>query len=317
MTNTEKSFQVRDLRQKQRFVVDDAYLNGFARLLGPYASMVYFTLCRHADSRFQSCFPSIPLIAEKLGISQRQVMRSIRKLQEHNIIRIEKRPRHNGNIYHLLDKAQWTRGGASSDSQSLVTHSHPSSDSQSLVLVTHSHPKDTQVRKHKKETTTTLVVLPLAGKEKDVEEKDTASTTPLDQFTNVTEYLAEYPELARRFGDDTLLRALAIARHNDPSRDLSARNGAGAYLRGICQFGAVLPRELRERPAEDPKRTKIREMLQPGAELTVEGNTCVVDAAGGVVVGRAAIPREMLIDMVLAGAACVVNAKEKEETHAN
>ncbi len=110
-------FQVRDLRQKQWFIVDDRYLNGYARLLGPYASMVYFVLCRHADSRFQSCYPSISLIAAKVGISERQVMRSIRKLQEYNIIRVGKRPRHNANVYHLLDKAQWI-GGASSDSQS-------------------------------------------------------------------------------------------------------------------------------------------------------------------------------------------------------
>ncbi len=316
MGSAEKSFQVRDLRQKQWFIVDDAYLNGFARLLGPYASMVYFTLCRHADSR-QLCFPSISLIAEKVGISERQVMRCIRKLQEHNIIRIKKRPRHNANVYHLLDKTQWIRA-ASSDSQSVVTHSHPSSDSQSLVLVTHSHPKETIRRKQKKETTTkgeALVVLPLES-EKDTEEKDAEPTAP-DQFTDVRQYLVEYPGLERLYGTEMLLRALTIARRNDPARELSAKNGTGAYLRGICQFGAVLPGDLQqklEQPPEDPRRAEIREILKPGVELAVEGNTCVVDSASGVVVGRSAIPREMLIDMILAGAAELTN---KEETHAN
>lgn len=305
-------FQVRDLRQKQWFVVDDAYLNGFARVLGPYSSMVYFVLCRHADSRFQSCYPSISLIAKKVGISERQVIRCIRKLQDHNIIRIEKRPRHNANVYHLLDKAQWIRS-ASSDSQSLVTHSHPSSDSQSLPAVTPSHPKETTRRKHRKETTTTLVVLPLRQTEKDTEP---------DQFREGRQYLPEHPGLVKIYGAETVLRALAIARHNDPTRDLSAKNGAGAYLRGICQFGAVLPRELQQKleqpPTEDPRREEIRAMLTPGAEVSVEGRTSTVGMDGGTMINRAGIPREMLIDMVLAGAACVVMAKEKEETrHAN
>ncbi len=300
MVSADETFRVRDLRQKQWFIVDDAYLNGFARLLGPYASMVYFTLCRHADSR-QLCFPSISLIAQKVGISERQVIRCIQKLQDYNIIRIEKRPRHNANVYHLLDKTQWIRAAATSDSQSLVTPSHP---------------KETTRRKHKKETTTggEVVVLPLRQNET---EKDTEP----DQFGEVRHHLAEHPGLVKIYGAEMVLRSLKIARHNDPGRDLTAQSGAGAYLRGICKLGAVLPRELlskQSQPPEDPRREEIRAMLTPGAEVSVEGNLCTVGVDGGAEVNRAAIPHEMLIDMVLAGAACVVNAKEKEETrHAN
>ncbi len=197
-----------------------------------------------------------------------------------------------------------------------MTHSHPSSDSQSLVLVTRSHRKDIQGRKHKKETTTegeTLVVPPLGRQDGTESERDTDP----DHFAEVRQYLVEYPGLERLYGTEMLLRALTIARHNDPSRDLSAKNGTGAYLRGICKFGAVLPRELQqklEQPPEDPRRAEIRALLKPGEELAVEGNTCVVDVEGGVVVGRAAIPREILIEMILAGAARLTN---KEETHAN
>jgi hypothetical protein len=57
-------FLVRDLRNKQHFIVDDAYLNGYAKLCGPNATLVYLCHCRHAD-RHQESFPSVQLMAEK------------------------------------------------------------------------------------------------------------------------------------------------------------------------------------------------------------------------------------------------------------
>jgi len=72
-------FLVRSLRNKQHFIVDDAYLNGYAKLCGPNATLVYLCLCRHAD-RHQESFPSVQLMAGKTGISRDSVMRGIKKL---------------------------------------------------------------------------------------------------------------------------------------------------------------------------------------------------------------------------------------------
>ncbi len=140
-------FEVRDLRDKEWFIVDDRYLNGYARYCGIYATGVYLVLCRHADKE-QSCFPSVALIAEKLNISKRQVLRALETLKEYRIIRIDKdKGKHN--VYYLLDKKHWV--SQTGDSQSPVTTSHHTSDSQSPELVTTSHPKDTHIRKHKKD----------------------------------------------------------------------------------------------------------------------------------------------------------------------
>lgn len=105
-----ETFEVRDMRHKEKFFVDDAYLNGYAKYLGTTTSMVYFVLCRHADKN-QECFPSYDTIAEKLGVSDATVKRSIKTLKEWNIICIAKRKRKDGkflhNSYTLLDKSVW------------------------------------------------------------------------------------------------------------------------------------------------------------------------------------------------------------------
>lgn len=106
----DKKFEVRDRRDKAMFRVDDEYLNGYSKLCGTNASLVYFCLCRHADIE-QECFPSINLMAEKLGISRDSVMRGIKELIKWNIISKERERRADAkwlnNKYVLLDKKVW------------------------------------------------------------------------------------------------------------------------------------------------------------------------------------------------------------------
>ena len=100
----EEEFEVRDLREKY-YQVNDAYLNGWARKCGIYATGVYNVLCRHAGYD-QSCFPSVVLISDKLSVSQRQVTYALRKLEDHNIIVIENHPG-GRNKYWLTNKTEW------------------------------------------------------------------------------------------------------------------------------------------------------------------------------------------------------------------
>jgi len=104
-------FKVRDLRNKQFFMVDDAYLNGYARLCGWKATLVYMALCRHSNKN-QVCFPSKKLMAEELDISERSVYNAIKTLESWGIIRIQKKQRKNDGkymslIYVLADKKTW------------------------------------------------------------------------------------------------------------------------------------------------------------------------------------------------------------------
>jgi hypothetical protein len=82
-----KPRRIIDNRSKEKFQMDDAYLNGYARLCGIYATGVYVSLCRHAD-KDQYCFPSFKLSAEELAISEKSVQRGIAELVQWNIIEV-------------------------------------------------------------------------------------------------------------------------------------------------------------------------------------------------------------------------------------
>ena len=111
---TDKQFIVRDLRQKEKFVINDAYLDSYATVLSITASAVYMSLCRHAD-RNQECFPSQELIAREHNISPRSVKRAIQRLKEANMILIRRERLGHGrwrnNVYVLLDRGQWSPPG--------------------------------------------------------------------------------------------------------------------------------------------------------------------------------------------------------------
>ena len=105
-------FKVRDLRKKTQFKIDDEYINGWARFCGANATLVYTSLCRHAEFYSQKAFPSQKKIAFELGISIASVKRGIKQLVEYNIIKIEKekmRGKFDNNLYYLLDKSEWIK----------------------------------------------------------------------------------------------------------------------------------------------------------------------------------------------------------------
>jgi len=134
---------IRDFRNKNFFMVDNEYLNGYAKLLNPNATVTYLSLCRHARAETQECFPSIKLIAKENNISERSVIRSIKLLEEWRIIKVERNKGSDGkqmnNDYVLLDKSQWKN--KPSDLQS---YGQPS-DLQSNNRVTHSHTNNTNI----------------------------------------------------------------------------------------------------------------------------------------------------------------------------
>ena len=115
--NNQQEFEVRDLRRKEKFFVDDLYLNGYAKKCGIYATGVYLSLCRHANKE-QSCYPSLRKIAEELKVSVKQVGRSIKILEGNNIIRKIRCGKKLNNRYLLLDKSEWTDSPITKDCQS-------------------------------------------------------------------------------------------------------------------------------------------------------------------------------------------------------
>ncbi len=163
-----EEFEIRDIRKKEQFVVDDIYLNGYAKLCGIFATGVYMALCRHADIYHQTCFPSISLLARKLNVSKSQVIRALQILEDWNIIRREK-TEGKGNRYFLIDKKHWRPApgqsisaghqcqSGTSVSQTPVSTRHrcptgtgscqtPTGVHQTLVPVSDRHPKDSHIR---------------------------------------------------------------------------------------------------------------------------------------------------------------------------
>jgi DNA-binding transcriptional regulator YhcF (GntR family) len=124
--------EIRDNRKKGWLWLDNDYLNGYARYLGVNCTVVYLSLCRHADNNTQQCFPSMQLIAEENGIHRTTVIRAIKKLEDWGIIAIKKNKKENGtqanNIYTLLAKTEWKDKPSSTEQ-----HGLPSSTEQQAV----------------------------------------------------------------------------------------------------------------------------------------------------------------------------------------
>lgn len=119
------TFVVRD-RRPGYLRVDNILYDRFGSVLGPYGLAVYMALCRYVNQDSE-CWPSYATIAKGTGMSRRQVIREVAKLQHLNVIEIEHRiesNKHTSNVFILLD---------TSDTQSplVVTHSHHPSDTQS------------------------------------------------------------------------------------------------------------------------------------------------------------------------------------------
>ena len=123
--NADKSFAVRDRRPGYLRVYNDLY-DKFGAQLGPYGLAVYVALSRYAN-KDEECWPSHTTIAEGTGMSRRQVIREVNKMEKLGIIIIE-RSKHRSHVYILLDTCD--------------TQSHLSGDSQSHPCDTQSHKQD-------------------------------------------------------------------------------------------------------------------------------------------------------------------------------
>jgi hypothetical protein len=123
-------FTVEDRRKKGYFTVDNVLIDVYGKELGPYGIAVYIALARFADSDSE-CWPSHMTIANRTGMSRRQVVRMVAMLTELQIISVTPRFNEKGeqvsSLYVLLDIID--RGD--SQSRGGVTDSHGGSATQS------------------------------------------------------------------------------------------------------------------------------------------------------------------------------------------
>lgn len=136
-------------KDRERYFIDNTFLRGgWGAKLGPYAIAVYNAIALHADSETQEAWPSHGTIAKLTGMSPRQVIREVERLESYNIVYVvsrqaERKPP----IVTLLDKSVWKpieHMTPSHMTDSLMTGSHKSSDSESDEHMTPSHTNKTQ-----------------------------------------------------------------------------------------------------------------------------------------------------------------------------
>ena len=101
-------FEVRDLRVKTRFAIDNVFYDEFTPLFGATLSMVYIALVRHANKE-QKTWPSQARIARQLGLSRKWVGYQLQILEMFNLVRKIRVGKMCTNRYYLIDEKHWRR----------------------------------------------------------------------------------------------------------------------------------------------------------------------------------------------------------------
>jgi hypothetical protein len=93
---------VRSARQANFFMIENPFIDQWAKVVGPISIAVYCCLWRHAD-RLDSTFVGTTKLGEKLNLSARAMQRAIKTLADHKLIRVERTRRPiRRTVYHML-----------------------------------------------------------------------------------------------------------------------------------------------------------------------------------------------------------------------
>lgn len=143
-------FQVVDRRKRGYFTIDNVILDEYGAQLKPCGIAVYACLCRFANAD-QECWPRHTTIAQRTGMSARQVGREITRLAQLGLILIT--PRYNpetkaqtSNLYTLLEVEgvdTQSTGGVDTQSSPLVRQSN-----RTKLKNKDTRPKDKQERSY-------------------------------------------------------------------------------------------------------------------------------------------------------------------------
>lgn len=105
---TLEHFEVRDMRARTRFFIDNVFYDEFTPVFGSSLSMVYVALVRHAN-REQKTWPSQSRIAAQLGMSRQWINIQLQMLEAFGLIKKIRVGKMCANRYYLLDEKHWRR----------------------------------------------------------------------------------------------------------------------------------------------------------------------------------------------------------------
>ncbi len=207
-----------DKRQKEKFMLDDAYLNGQAKLCGWQGTIVYMSLCRHANKE-QEAFPSIKLMAEQHSVDRKTILKGIGILEERNLIQVGKTRTKSGqwlnNTYTLIDKSEWNFDQVpEKDTDDQVPVKDYPSPCEGLDQVLEKDTKETHSEGNTYKETHILAKQSFADTEhsKDIQEimKLFYEVNPTLNFGNKTQRKAAL-ELIKKFGYEKTLNTIKLS----------------------------------------------------------------------------------------------------------
>ncbi len=103
----DKPFRVEEGRDHGYFTIDDLFVDEYMRLAGMQTTMVYMSMCRHANKE-RMCWPSIRRLATQGKMALNTVVKSIKWLEEHGLIKTFKEPGQT-TIYRVMEKKKWKK----------------------------------------------------------------------------------------------------------------------------------------------------------------------------------------------------------------
>jgi hypothetical protein len=103
----DKSFTIRDNRKRGHYRIDNEFmLEGYAAILKPYGIAAYDAIVLHVGANTQQGWPSYGRIASLTGMTRRQAIFEVKRLEEMNLINVE-RSGHETNCITLIDQSEW------------------------------------------------------------------------------------------------------------------------------------------------------------------------------------------------------------------
>jgi hypothetical protein len=106
---TETVVRIRERRRGKRYFIDREFVfSGYSGMLGPFASAVYNVLSAHVGNDGQDCHLYYSTLSLEAGISRRQVIREVKRLEQHRLVEVErKKDGVRANDIYLLDVSEW------------------------------------------------------------------------------------------------------------------------------------------------------------------------------------------------------------------
>lgn len=87
---------ISDARTFPFFQVENALIDKFGAVLGPYGIAVYVCIVRHFNQKVGAAWPSMATIASETGMSRRRVITAVKQLEKLGLLRVEPRYHESG-----------------------------------------------------------------------------------------------------------------------------------------------------------------------------------------------------------------------------